>query len=463
MHLLDMLIRNEPISGLDIQDDAIRFVRLEPEKKNRAERIAAAEEVKIPPGTVTDGTLNDVGSFIKALKKLKKKVPKKFRHVVLSIPGDHVYSRIYMFPPSIQGKKLTETMQLTVGFQLPMKADEAYLDWQRIEQDVARNVVLLAAAKRSTLDPFFSVLEKEGFKIVAVEFHALSVTRALKPEHDEVLLLTEPRKEGLRVTAVERGTPWFRRLLSNAHIDKDGLDQELDRIAEFYAAKYGSVAKRTPIDEAPLAAVFSKFKTTKEAPGVWIASVGAAMRGLLPRAQDTMISLTSVGTERAYELQRAVTFAGLFSNLVAGVSAFFVAAFVGAWLFMTSIEQQTLGEIEALNALPTTVVVTDTYEEIQKHNALLMTSGSLLDSFLSWSGVITELSAVVGDDISVTNVSVGTTRGKQALTGIAKNRTAINTLKAAMEQSSSFSDVTSPLGNIGQVDDIPFSVSFQLE
>src|SRR6266481_4855513 len=95
MNFSRIITREEPIGGLAISDDSLRFVFFDISKKEK--NIVLAEEV-LPAGIIEGGIIKNRDGALLAFQNLVKKIPKKIRCVVVSLPPDYIYSKIFSFP-----------------------------------------------------------------------------------------------------------------------------------------------------------------------------------------------------------------------------------------------------------------------------------------------------------------------------------------------------------------------------
>ena len=96
------------MGGLEISDSAIRFLQIEGEKTKTA-------SLRLPPGIVLDGKINDRQNFLAALKAVRLqlaglKTGQKV-HVIVSLPVSVVYSQSFNIP-TISQENIKEAAEL---------------------------------------------------------------------------------------------------------------------------------------------------------------------------------------------------------------------------------------------------------------------------------------------------------------------------------------------------------------
>ncbi len=475
MNLVRLLTREELISGLEISDTYVRVVLLEKVKtKNKSSDkktkdteekkllIKCAQEVALSRGVIVGGVLIDQLALAKALRELIKKCGRKIRYAVVSLPPDTVFCKVFGFPKSIQGERLEESMKLTVGFQLPIKTEGAYLDWENIPTS-KDNEIFLAMMPQKVVDQYVGALEQAGIKPVAVEFYQTSIARAIEIGNQEAALIKIPTDSSNQLVVLYKQYPYFLRILPKNIFDESKIEEEERKLTDFFEAEKKVRTQVVELKDARIIYDLYDNPAIKQNNGGWLIAAGAALRGLIPRSEDALVSLMSVGTEEAYSYQKASTFAGFLSNIAIVVSIFFVAVFVGLWVFMVSAQQSVTKQVESMSAAPASAESVQLEGRAQKINGLLGVVGGLVKTFPKWDGVIEEIKARTVSGIVVTNLSLRNPDEPITLSGVAQNRAQLNLFKKSMEESPMFAGTEIPLTNLGQKDSIPFTATLKLK
>lgn len=470
MNLVRLLTREESVAGLEISDSFLRIVLLEEvkvkkDKKSKPEvkkAVKCAQEVALPTGVIVGGELRNRNEFIKLLQELVKKCGTKVSYAVVSLPADAVYSKVFGFPKSIQGERLEESMKLTVGFQLPIKTENVYLDWESIPAS-SNNEIFLAAVPKKVADDFINAIGEAGVKPVAVEFHPNSIARAAETGQKEALLLKVPATSSTLLTILFNGYPYFIRVLPKDLFDGVKTEEEARKLSAFFEAEKNVKIQELDISEAKIIYELYDHPAIKQNNGKWLVAAGAALRGLLPRATDTLVSLMPIGTEEAYAYQKASTFADFLSRIAIVVSVFFVAIFTLLWLFMVSMQQSIIRQVESVSATPIPPELVQLEAKAQKLNGLVGAVGGFAKTFPRWEGVLEEARARIAPGIFITSAGITTPEAPIMLSGVASNRDQLNMFKRFLGGSSVFSEVDIPLTNLGQKENIPFTASLKLK
>lgn len=449
MDLLRILTREEPIAGLEISDEYLRLAFLSFNKKT------AKNEIKF----LTEEPLDESG-LVAALKKLIVKSPVKIKNLIVSIPANGIYSRLFSFPKTVSKIRIEEAMKLTVGFQLPAKPEDSYLDWEKLEsQD--KNEIILATVPKNIINAYLEAFSAANLNPIAVEFHSLSLARIIEAVVDKPLLIKLSSKDSVGIFIIKNNTVQFSRILPKSFIaDKKNLDEELKRIADYFETENNQPAEFLEISDLKIFDALKADQLIKD--NKWLISIGAAWRGLTPRSQDEFISLMPLGTEQAYEYQKAVSFSELVSDIIIGLSVFFAVAYLGTLLLMFSIQRSILKQMENLTAIPFAEDAVALEEKAKDLNGLIKTESEITKTLFRYSVILEELKSKVPPEIKIASIDIPSPDTLINIVGVAQNRAQLNLFKKSVESSEFFSEVRIPLTNIEQKDNISFSMALRV-
>ncbi|MBI4812411.1 pilus assembly protein PilM [Candidatus Falkowbacteria bacterium] len=479
--------------------------------------IKAIGEKPLPAGMITDGRLKDKDGFVKIVSGFLKEIKPPIRYAVVSIPADAVYFKLYFFPKIVGGDRLKESMRTIAELQMPFNPKDFYIDWEKMENKEG-NLVFLASASREAISEYMAALALAGIAPVAIEPHPLSIVRSLAADASPALIMNFS-KSGVSLSVVENKIIYFNRfvpfsfllpfdkneqggILKGAHSElvkggkgglNDFLAKEIRKITDFFEAdknkkisqiiavgegveKFNiSPLHKEPVphrmregkgDLAATAKIIEPFSANPEIQknnSKWLAAAGVALRGIIPRSDDTLVSFLPVGTEEAYENQKAVAFAEFISSAAIGISIFFAVVFFGVWLLMISLGKNVNERISFLNSLPAPAGASLLEARAKNFNELAAKTSSLLADMPYWSAFLEELKLRMTNGINISGLSLPSPAEQMSISGVALNRAQLNLFKKSLEESSWLAEVVMPLTNLAQKDNIPFSISFWLK
>lgn len=487
MNILNLLTKEKRVAGIEISDSVIRIAFFRPNGKKNArapmrlvsmdstrpetekttseadldEELILIEE-EIQADIINDGVVMDVELLGKTLKGIWEKAKLGTDYAIVAIPDDKIYSRIFSFPKSVEGARLTEAMRLAISFQLPMKTEDMYLDWERTSGTSTLNEILLSTIPKEVAQKYISALELAGIKILALESHLAAIARAVKLTPKEITIFSKKTPDGATIFALENGILRFSRAFPLRFVSEDKLAEEVKKVK---LALETSARKNAREEELINAEVRDEYAGTPELnppSSKWLVALGAAIRAKIPAGGDNLISLLPVGTEEAYSYQKATVFITLIRNMTVGVSVFFIIAFLSAYLFVFSLSQNANRTITSLSATPVAPELLAKEASIERVNALTATGAEILTTTPLWSVLLEEAVDRVTDGITISNFSAAGISGGISMTGIAHDRATLNQFRKSLQDSKMFTDVLLPVTNLEQRENIPFSATFRI-
>lgn len=130
MNILNLLIKERRVVGIEIDDTCVRIAYFRPKKDHRkiqrtnsqiSENELVLLEEPLAPNTVLEGAVIDKESLAKTLKNLWTKAKLQEYYAIVTISPSKIYSRIFAFPKAIDTVRLEEAVNLAIDFQLPVK------------------------------------------------------------------------------------------------------------------------------------------------------------------------------------------------------------------------------------------------------------------------------------------------------------------------------------------------------
>ncbi len=464
MRFLRFFTREEPVAGLEISEERLRLVLLETDYKTGEIKIGALAEEPLPKGALENGIVKNKEVLVLSLKKISGKSGGDIKYFIASIPSGQIYYKMFPFPKTVSGEKLEEAMRLTVGFQLPFKLEDVYLDWEKPrngKDDDNINEISLAAVRKTVVDDYLDCFSKSGINVVALEFHPLSAMRVVSSD-DEPYLAHRKNSSDSLIFIFKNKILRFVRSLPKEHVNDDSLPAEVKKVENFYATKNGGVKKILSFGELKIDPKFLKAPEIKNNESDWLTAVGAALRAVLPRKEDKLISLMPLGTEKAYEYERAVSFSSFITNMTIGISIFFAGSFLASLALMMTIQDNFSKQISSLSALPVSADLVSMEAKAGKWNALVGETTPLVSAIPKWSAFFEEFLAVVPKDIIISGVSSPSPESRVSINGIAQNRVALNNFRKTLQGWTKVASVEFPATNLEQRENIPFQASFAL-
>lgn len=389
----------ERIAGLVVEETRVRAAefRIVSDAHSTLPHFALRYEgaAALPPGTLHGGELVRVEALSEAVSALRRSGSDKAltaSRVIASLPLLQSVSTMVHVPPSVHGKEQDEVLRLEAERLLPFPLSEAYVDWQEIKGGDADNQgkpFLLVGARKADVDPYMKAIEAAGLVVVAVEPVFMSIARGLRDRTGVIyaLWIYETAVLAAGIDASGNLRAFHQRSILAPSIEERDLilrakviASELASFVRFYRSEYGGVEHEIILDGSADTATLEEIRSVSgsvslplryEPDGHLLSKAavrGAALRGSLGRSEDMFVSLTAVGTEQAYEQQRASFFVHAGFRALAAVFGIAILLFgmSGAYLFMKERELRNTIQVATLSSQERTYLDT----AVQFHTAV---------------------------------------------------------------------------------------------
>ena len=472
MNILNFLIKEKHVAGVEISDQMIRVAYFRPKKifggkKGIVEHELVLIEEGLAANIVKEGVVRDTESLSKTLKDVWTGAKLGAYYAIVAIPENKIYSHIFPFPKTVSKTELEEAIRLAISFQFPMKKSDMYVGYENAGDSHLINEVLISAIPKTIANDYILALNHAGIRVLALESHLASIARAIKLKLGLAALFIKKSLDGATIFIVKDGSLRFSRTLPATFIKGDNLlEKETQNIKTSFESEKKITLEELPLAEAKIRDEYLKYTEIKESDlalqSKWLIAIGAAIRGEIPKGQDNRISLLPIGTAEAYAYQKTTAFIALIRNITIGVSIFFLFTFLAAYLFIFSLSQTANG----MNSnIPISPVSPDTLANealVQRTNLMVQAGNIILSTTPDWSILLDDINAHVIDGIIITNFSVTSINDPISITGTAKDRNTLNEFKKSLQASTYLTAVELPINNLEQKGDIPFTISFQL-
>ena len=481
-NLVRLLMPQESIGGLEVSDSALYFLKL----TSKGDRVLEEATVNLSAGIIENGRIKDRNKLISALNNLKSQFKKKIKiiDVIVAVPSHYIYTQVFDLPKEVRGR-LEEAVEFNLEAISPLASADCYRDWQLVgtKQEEGEKLEILGAfISAQIIDEYYSALQAGGFRPVAVEFAALALSRLFKytteGEKGKSSILVYLSSAGIEFIIVKEGElrfqyfrPWESLKQDSQKISlnelKIAIVQELERVINFYNSRYNQAIQDivliapglqnevnqiiaehfslTPKNLAPKN--FSQFAPP------WFVTLGASLRGVVPRSFDTFISLMSVGTEKEYQQSRLLNFIGFWRNIFIGILLFFILIFATGEIGLIKITKDLSNKLQAVIPIEESEFV-NLQIQAQKFNTLLSLAIQAKRESYSWSDFFKYFEKTAKENqVSLDRISVGGLTELVLLIGRAPNQTAAINFKNSLIQNEGIGDVDLPLTAITRAPD----------
>lgn len=490
--ILNILNPQPQIGGLEISDSDLRFFLIKGKSFVSASvKLLGKNNLKI--------ALSKLHSQI--VSKSKKKI-----YVVLSVPDTNAYVQVFNLP-IMAIENLDEAAKLNLQMITPTDFSGVYADWQKVgevEIDGGQLEILGAFAQRQIIDEFVKCLKETNFVVTAIEFSSLAASRLISglKNASETCLLLRLDAGGLSFSLIKNYNLYFNHFVpwpisEERQISMDALKdliiRETQKVLNFSnkhwpEAVFNNTLLIAPALEEKISQIITENfslsvqKITlpseltspdgqwsivnSQLPSLtsdWFSVLGSAIRGLMPRSEDTIISLFAPGTEDEFKQQRIIYFIKIWKNIILTSLFFVLIAFIAidAFLIKTinSLNNQTANFINQ----PGQEVFNKIQEEAKNFNAKIELALLAKSQVFDQTPLLEKIKNLAGQDITIDRIFIQSPDLPILFNGRAVSEKAIIDFKTALEKDSSFKEINLQLSSIASASGglFKFSITFK--
>lgn len=489
MNLAQLFNPVEKIVGLEITSSALRAVLLEKNKKGDLK--ITKKSVSLPQRMIHDGQIADKKELAAALKQFwqTNKNLFKSKYIILTLPSPFVFYDIMKFPPITQ-EQIKESIALNINTktQFPLGADEIYYDWEPVKsKDPTRQEIAVAFATREYIKDWMEICESAGLEPLAFETPAAAVSRAIDNFKDKTGVVIRIGKEGIETLIASDNELRFSRFtpvpaLRNLDEFKEFVKNETYKTLNFYKIEHPQepeirsaviISQLTQQNEVAdylaqqlnVGVKNAHWEGALDIDGSYAAAYGAALRGLIKRDNDTLISLMPIGTEETYRKRRLLAYISLWSDIVNATSILMVLIFGGTLFFLNTVGNRINTQIarsEAANAVNTQIA--DLENSARLFNDRVQELSATEDKIYSWSPLLKKIGPTLNQkNIIIRGISMPAPHSEIAISLTAATRDDAIAFRKSLEKNELFESVKMPLLSVLQRENINLTVNLKMK
>ncbi len=412
-----------------------------------------------------------------ALQKVKKEIGRLLPSFIVSLPPKKSFIRVFEFPMVADKEQIEGAMGLAVS-TLPVPESEIYTDWMPLKnENLKKKETVLGMNKKEEIDYYLKIFEEIGISSIAVETHTWSFGRFLE-EGDKITIVMTDYSDSAAFAIYDGQIPYFQFDLPKEIYATDverikAIEHFTRRLIHFVSAEDNQMRKVDSViifnnDELkenlakkiPEIKFEAQFFSAKGNSLVNLAAFGAFQRGLIPRREDSIVSLMPTGTELAYEHHRLFSFVDFVQKFLIGFVGLLIVLFSGTLLMVQLVSQNIEKSLQKETSLP--VAVVEIKEKADWFNGLLSQISKIYAVTPIWEKIFEEIDKYNGIGITIISVS-SDTFGNIQFSGIAANRDSLILLKNKLENSEILEAESFPLSLFLSQENIAFTARAKLK
>ncbi len=471
------------IGGLEITDTGIVFFSIAPETAR-----ATQHSIPLEPGIIQEGKIKNEEVFIKNLKALHKQISAKEKKeipVVVSISDENIFTQLFTLPQLAEGS-FEEAVRLNMQTISPIDFTNAYAGWEKIESipGVLETEVISSFVEKPIIDGFLRCFKRSGFLAVAIEHRSMSLARFVsqrEPSFAQVksYILVHIGGDGITIAVMSRGHLCFDKfsswqtILKEIHATRDIIFsdfatlviREIHQVSNFFVGRShdpisGVYIVGGAMEQQLIEVLKNKFSfgvypltvTHTSGDEAWFISMGAALRGLIPRAQDTAISLTPEDTRDMLFHAQINTFTSAWRTMVLISGATVLAAFIGIYIFLNHVIFTISNDLNTSVTSASVARYNELKQEATLFNQSVARASTVQDQRVRWYALLSDLYRQTGPLVAIDRIYVQSADSGIVLNARTNKEESAIDFKRKIEQLPSVTDVQLPLTSITQAD-----------
>ena len=192
-------------------------------------------------------------------------------------------------------------------------------------------------------------------------------------------------------------------------------------------------------------------------------ALGLGLRAAISRENDTMISLSPVGTEEAYRAKRVVTYTKTLSDLVIAMSVILVLLFGGTYVFIKSIGAPLHERFQQASSRSVAKGSRDLEAEARRINQLLASIAQISGTEEEASSLLKAIQLSVISGVTVGSVQAASLDAPITLSATASTRERAIAFRDSIEQSGSFTDIELPISSLRSEQNVSFQITMKYQ
>ncbi len=496
----NILAPHEEIGAIEINNRVVKAFYF---SNNDKLKIKSSAILPVPNSTINNGCVQNEAALIKVLIDLRKALNKHKKvspYIILSLPSQNFFTSVLSIPQLSDKSNLEEAIKLNLRLRSPIPLENAYLDWENIEDNTLINAQMVFAAigDKVNIDKYLFCLAKAGFKVIAVEKPALGILRFIK--HFSVpqnyYLVANIDRDGIDLVVSQNNSLIFYDFNSLSEVAKYDLNDNLSNndFMIFLNKKIGQVVNFCQARQSECLKKFFLFSIIPEIKNEliqnlatnfslepislknddlikiseeWYSVMGTAIRGTIPRNQDKIVSLMQTGTEKDYTQTQLINYISLWTKI--SCTVFIALILILNGLFTMFFHPVEVSQIEKNKLVPSDHKILNDKVKILEAKADLYNNESIkilniVSKKTSWETKMDFVSSLAKkNQINILKIFISNESRTVTLQGSSPSQNQISNFKDDLEGTKNFTNITSPLESISSDgDNYYFSIKFNL-
>jgi len=502
--VLNILNPRPAIGGLEIIDSALRFILVKETK-------LVSASLNLPAGIIEEGKIKNKENFKAALINLHSQITPRTNkkiYVIVNVPDGNIYSQVFNLP-LVAIDNLEEAARLNLQMISPIEFASAYSDWQKVGEnsvDGGQLEIMAAFAPSQVIDGLVECLKEANFMVAAVEFSGLSISRLSSglSNINGFSLLMRVDRIGLNFNLTRNQSLYFSHFFPwpategqqmSFPVFKEIILRETQKVINFFNNHWPGVQLNNflliasaleekisqiitenfslPVQKLILPSKLSspdnlwvvESKQLTELSPDWFNVLGSALRGLISRSDDIIISLASTGTEKEFQQQQIISVVKMWRNILISSLSFLLIVFALTESFLIKTVSSLNNQLSNLSNTSELGTLNNLQKEAKNLNIQIDTALQAQSQTNDWSPFLMVMKELTASAIVIERITAQSPEAPIFFSGQAVDEKAILDLKTKMEQNPVFSEVNLPLSSLTSAGNgsLTFNIIFKIK
>ncbi len=207
--------------GLDIGAGGIKVSQLK--KSAKSYTLTGFATIDLPPDTIVDGTIVNTETIIETIQTLIESQGFRSKRVAVALSG-HANIIRYISLPSMEKRRLDETLKLEAEQYIPFDISEVQLDYKVLTEENLQGEmdILLVAAKRDVLSRYQNIVKSAGLKLSVIDVDAFALQNTFLSAYGELsgtVALVDVGANIVNINILHNGQTAFTRDIAHGGIE----------------------------------------------------------------------------------------------------------------------------------------------------------------------------------------------------------------------------------------------------
>jgi len=488
--------KREKIAGLSVHTSSLRVLLLE-DKGNNEFFPLYSKTIPLPPNTIVRGELKNPKAFLAALNQIKD-LQEFTKELTLCISDILSFSTVLSIPSKTPLKQIPGIVRSKLEVQSPIPPDQSLFDWEEyIKKSKDKKEIQVTVGIKNKITAYLTVLARAGFETIIIETFTQSIHRALGKGKGTGLFIFISNW-GIEISILKEGLIIFQHsemlgveAKKESKKERTAIASEVRKVVEYYLSEHPKekITNFRIIQEKPdpqLPALIEKslgIHVLTDGPKISLGKkptpfleddqnlivLGSALRGTIPRAQDTHISLAPIGTEALWAQDKILAFSRIVSDFIIIICVVFILIFGGSWAYLNFFAQRAVQvQLEVLEAQIKTSETLKNINELQTNitafNQKVYGFNSINARVPDWPLAIGDITSRIRPGIAINSISLNTESGAAQISGQAKTISDLIDFKNVISFSGLYEvEIKIPLSYFERGIDLPLSYTLTLK